>query len=212
MGIGAAIGGVASLAGGLFGASASSDAASSQANSAQQATNAQLGMFNTIQGNLKPYMNAGGQDLSSLQGYLNSSETGGPGGQPGLLHQFGAQDLKNNLAPNYQFQLGQGMEMLANQNAASGGAGGGNAFVGEEAYAQNTAASAYQQAYNNYNQNQNNIYSRLGNLAQLGQNSANNSSSGASSFAGGISNSLIGAISKAMPMLPTIAGGCSRNR
>ena len=182
-----------SVVSGLIGAGASNSAANTQASAANNATATQLGMFNTIQGNLKPYMTAGNADLGTLQGYLNSSETGGPGGTPGLLHQFGAQDLNANLAPNYQFQLGQGQQSLANQNAATGGAGGGNAFSGEEALTQNMAGSAYQNAYNNYNNNQNNIYSRLGNLAQLGQASGTNSALGGSAFAGGMSNSIIGA-------------------
>jgi len=193
MGISAAIGGVASLAGAVIGGSASQSAADTQASAANNATAQQLQMFNTIQGNMQPYMGAGKTDLGQLQGYLNADQYGGPGGQPGLLHQFGAQDLKANIAPNYQFQLGQGEGMLANQNAATGGAGGGNAFAGEQAFAQNTAGSAYQQAYNNYNNNQNNIYSRLGNIAQLGQASGTNSALGGSAFAGGMSNSIIGA-------------------
>jgi len=194
-GVGAAILGAGALGvvGSVIGANASQSAADTQASAANNATAQQLGMFNTIQGNMAPYMAAGSQDLGTLQGYLNSSETGGPGGAPGLLHQFGAADLKANIAPNYQFQLGQGEGMLANQNAAAGGAGGGNAFAGEQAFAQNTAGSAYQQAYNNYNNNQNNIYSRLGNLAQLGQASGTNSALGGSAFAGGMSNSIIGA-------------------
>jgi hypothetical protein len=101
--------------------------------------------------------------------------------------------LNKNLAPNYQFQLGQGMGMLSNQNAAAGGAGGGNAFAGEQAYVQNTAASAYQNAYNNYQNNQNAIYSRLGNLAQLGQASGTNTALGGSAFGAGIASTQVGA-------------------
>jgi hypothetical protein len=55
------------------------------------------------------------------------------------------------------------------------------------------AGSAYQNAYNNYNNNQQNIYSRLGNLANLGQASGNNSSLGGSAFAGGMANTIVGA-------------------
>ena len=182
-----------SVVSGLLGANASSSAAGQQAGAANNATAMQQGMFNTIQGNMAPYMQQGQQSLSQLGGYMNASTSGGAGGQPGLLHSFNASDLNANLAPNYQFQLGQGMGMLSNQNAATGGAGGGNAFTGEQAYVQNTAQNAYQNAYNNYNNNQQNIYSRLGNLASLGQASGTNSALGGSAFAGGMSNSIIGA-------------------
>lgn len=193
MGIGAAIGGVASLAGGLIGGNAASSAAGQQASAANDATAAQQAMFNTIQGNMQPYMAQGKTSLGQLGQYMNASETGGPGGQPGLLHQFGAQDLQNNMAPNYQFQLSQGLGANQNMAAAGGGALGGNALEGMQSFAQNTAQNAYQNAYNNYNNNQNNIYSRLGNLAQLGQASGTNSALGGSAFAGGMANTIVGA-------------------
>jgi len=184
------------IVGGVAGAAISSDASRSasnkQADAAKNATNTQQGMFNSIQGNMQPFVSGGQQDFSQLQQYMNADQTGGPGGAPGLLHTFGPQDLQANLAPNYQFQLGQGMGMLQNQNAATGGAGGGNAFAGEQAFAQNTAASAYQNAYNNYQNNQNAIYSRLGNLAQLGQASGTNTALGGSAFGQGISNTMVG--------------------
>ena len=181
------------VVGGVVSAAASSHAAGQAADAANNATASQRGMFNDIQGNMQPYIDQGKTSLGTLNSYMNDSQTGGPGGGPGLLHQFGASDLNANLAPNYQFQLGQGMGMLSNQAAAGGGAGGGNSFAGEQAYAQNTAGSAYQQAYNNYNNNQQNIYSRLGNLAQLGQASGTNTALGGSAFAGGMANTIVGA-------------------
>jgi len=178
---------------GVIGAAASYAGSQAQAGAAEAGTAAQLGMFQSIQSNMQPYLSQGDSSIQQLGGYMNASETGGPGGVPGLLHTFNAQDLNANLAPNYQFQLGQGQGMLANQNAAAGGAGGGNAFAGEEAYTQNTAASAYQNAYNNYQNNQNAIYSRLGNLAQLGQASGTNTALGGSAFGQGIANTMVGA-------------------
>lgn len=188
--LGALAGGA--IGGSLAGATAAQGAANTQSAAANNATATQYGMFNTIQGNMSPYMTQGAQSLGQLGGYMNANQNGGPGGQPGLLHQFGAADLTANLSPNYQFQLGQGMGMLQNQNAAAGGAGGGNAFTGEQSYAQNTAQNAYQQAYSNYQTNQQNVYNRLGNLAQLGQASGTNTALGGSAFAGGMSNTIVG--------------------
>ena len=165
------------------------------AGSANQATAAQLGMFNTVMGNLAPYMGAGKAALGELGSYLNASETGGPGGSPGLLHQFGPQDLTANLAPNYNFQLAQGQNAIQNQNAATGGAVGGNALTGINAFSQNFASNAYQNAFQNYQTNQNNVYGRLGNLAQLGQASSYGrvASCGRRQFSQGISNTITGA-------------------
>lgn len=183
---------VAIVGAGVIGAVGSNLAAGQQAGAAQQATDTQTGMFNQVMGNLAPYQQAGTSALGALQGYLNPSETGGPGGQPGLLHQFGPTDLTNNLAPNYNFQLAQGQNAIQNQNAATGGAIGGNALTGINAFSQNFAANAYQQAYENYQTNQNNVYGRLGNLAQLGQVSSTGQASGAPMFASGISNTIQG--------------------
>lgn len=96
-----------------------------------------------------------------------------------LLHQFDANDLTTNLAPNYAFMLDQGQQ--ANKNAANLGGGllGGNALQGLDTFTQNYAQNAYQQAYNNYNTNQNNIFTRLSGVAQTGQNSAVNAASNA---------------------------------
>lgn len=185
--IAAAVGSVVSSVVGGLGASS---AANTQAGAAQAATAAQQGMFNTIQGNMQPYMQQGTASLGQLGSYLNANATGGPGGAPGLLHAFGAGDLSSNMAPNYQFQLGQGMGQTQNQFAAGGG--GGNELAGLQSFAQNYAGNAYQNAFNNYNTGQNNIYSRLGTLAQLGQASGTNSALGGSAFAGGISNTITG--------------------
>jgi hypothetical protein len=84
-----------------------------------------------------------------------------------LNRPFTAADLKSNLAPNYDFQLQQGLG--ATTNAANAGGFGGNALKGINDYAQNYAAGAYQQAFSNYTANQTNIYNRLSSLAGLGQ-------------------------------------------
>ena len=182
--------GGAILGAGLIGAVGSNIASGQQAGAAQNATNVQQGMFNQVMGNLQPYMQAGQGSLGQLQGYLNAGAMGGPGGSAGLLHPFGASDLTSNLAPNYQFQLGQGLGQIANQGAATGMSG--NTLAGLQSYSQDYAANAYQNAFQNYQTTQGNIYSRLGNLAQLGQASATGSASGAPLFSSGISQTIQG--------------------
>ena len=82
-------------------------------------------------------------------------------------HQFNAEDLKSNLAPNYDFQLQQGLGATTNAGNAAGFSG--NTLKGINDYAQGYAGNAYQQAFSNYTANQTNIYNRLSNLAGLGQ-------------------------------------------
>jgi hypothetical protein len=87
-------------------------------------------------------------------------------------HQFNANDLNTNLAPNYAFQLAQGQ--MANQRAgnAAGGALGGNALQGLQRYTQDYAGGAYQNAFNNYNTQRNNIYNSLKGMADIGTTSS----------------------------------------
>jgi len=120
--------------------------------------------------------------------------TGGttPGSPGWLNHSFGAADLNANLAPNYGFQLGQGLGQIQNEGAAAGGAVGGNTLSGLNSFAQNYASNAYQQAFQNYTTNQQNVYGRLGNLAQLGEQASTGSASGAPMFSSGISQTIQG--------------------
>jgi hypothetical protein len=128
------------------------------------------------------YANTSGnmQNLYNQQvGYQNPYQDIGRAGSQGLLanqgyltHQFDTNDLNTNLAPNYAFMLGQGQ--MANQRAANAGGGalGGNALQGLQRYTQDYAGNAYQQAFNNYNTQRNNIYNSLAGMANIGTTSA----------------------------------------
>jgi len=145
--------------------------------------NAQAGLYGQTNTNLaNNYANTLGnmQNLYSQQvGYQNSYQDIGRAGSQGLLanqdylqHQFDANDLNTNLAPNYAFQLQQGQ--MANQRAGNmgGGALGGNALQGLQRYTQDYAGGAYQNAFNNYNTQRNNIYNSLAGMANIGTTSA----------------------------------------
>lgn len=86
-----------------------------------------------------------------------------------LTHQFNASDLQAGLAPNYDFMLQQGQ--MANQRAANvgGGAIGGNALQGLNKYTQDYAGNAYQNAFQNYQQQRTGIYNTLAGIAGIGQ-------------------------------------------
>lgn len=110
------------------------------------------------------------------------------GGQ--FTHQFNANDLNANLAPNYQFQLDQGLGAVRNAGNLSTGLVSGNTLKGINDYAQNYAGGAYQQAYNNYNQNQTNIFNRLSNIAGLGQTANQSTGSAATATGQGVANTI----------------------
>lgn len=114
-------------------------------------------------------------------------------GQGQFNHQFTGQDLQTNLAPNYQWQLDQGLGALQNSQAGKSGLVSGNAMRGLNDYAQNFASGAYQNAFNNYNTQQSNIFNRLSTIAGLGSASANNSANVGATTGAGVANSMIGA-------------------
>ena len=147
-----------SILSGLIGSGASQSAANTQAGAATQASANQMSMFNTINAQQAPWRQAGQNALNQI-GTMN----------PQFTHTFDAQDLNTNLAPNYAWQLGQGQGALQNQYNASGGLISGNTLKGMQDYTQNFAGNAYQQAFNNYNSQQTNIFNRLSNIAGLGQ-------------------------------------------
>lgn len=242
----------ASVGGGLLSAEASKSAANTQANAANNATQAQLKMFDTINQQGAPYrqsgrvalgmINAGfadpgpatgpagsynyqGQTYSSLNdirsaleadyvaksggldpkqpavqasidsALANATPNGAQGGiNPGqFTHQFNAEDLKSSLAPNYQFQLDQGLGALKNAGNLQTGLISGNTLKGINDYAQNYAGGAYQQAFNNFTANQNNIFNRLSTVAGLGTTANQTTAGSGSTISGNAANTMVGA-------------------
>jgi len=90
---------------------------------------------------------------------------------PSLTTPFTNADLNAQLAPNYQFQLQQGLGQTANAANATGGLLSGNAQQGLQNYAQNFAGNAYQNALNNYLTQNQSIFNKLSNIAGIGSSS-----------------------------------------
>ena len=126
------------------------------------------GNYANTQGNLYDIYN---QQVGIQQPYQAVGQAGSQGligNQDYFNRQFTNADLNANLAPNYAFQLQQGQ--MANQRAANMGGGsiGGNALQGLQRYTQDYAGNAYQNAFNNFNTQRNNIYNTLSGMANIG--------------------------------------------
>ena len=85
---------------------------------------------------------------------------------------FTVEDFYNYADPGYAFQLQQGTQALQNSAAANSGALSGAALKDLLKYNQDYAGTAYNDAFNRYQTQQGNIFSRLSSLATLGQNAA----------------------------------------
>jgi hypothetical protein len=171
--------GIAAAAGlGLIGsnkqASAATAAANTQAQASQSAQNQLQQNFQTLAPNYNPYLQTGQAGLANLNAAMPSLTAQQPAYKP-----FTAQDLNANLAPNYQFMLQQGLGAQSQGLNASGG--GSNIGIANTKFAEDYASNAYQNALQNYMGQQNqafnqsqtqqtNIYNKLLGIAGVGQN------------------------------------------
>lgn len=153
-----------------------------------------------------------------------NGQPGSAGGYGSLLKSFDTSDWQA-LSPAYNFQKQQGTQGVLNGAAAGQGALSGSAYKDLIDYNQNEANTSFNNAFNQYQTQQGNIYSRLSGIAQLGQSSANNTGQQGTALAGqaaqsatnigtaqaggavGIGNAISGAASGAAPWLAYGAGG-----
>jgi hypothetical protein len=153
-----AIGGSALL--GYVGAKKQAGAAESasqmQYQATQDAAKQQREMFDILNEQQKPYRESGYAALNQINTML-----------PQFTKEFTSADLIKNLDPSYQFMLQQGLG--ATGQAMNVGGGGSNVDLARQRFAQEYAKSGAQQAFNNYQSQQSNIYNRLSNLAGIGQ-------------------------------------------
>jgi len=140
----AVIGGAAVLGGAYMSSQGAQNAANTQANAASQQQSNLLAAGQQASQQFTPYANYGATPLASLTA-----------NNPYFNQQFTAADLKSNLAPNYQFMLGQVLGATS-ENVNVGG-GGSNANMARTKFAEDYASNAYQNAFNNFQAQRGNI-------------------------------------------------------
>jgi hypothetical protein len=147
---------VGSVASGYMQSQAARSAAQTQADAAARAQGQLLATGSEAADLYNPYTSQGITALNKM------------GTDPYFTKQFSNQDLNANLAPNYDFQLRQGQQANMMASNATGGMVGGNAQKALQDYTQNYAGTAYQKAFENFNQQRQNIYSNLNLVAGYG--------------------------------------------
>lgn len=131
------------------------------------------------------------------------------------------------LSPAYNFQKQQGIQGVLNADTAGQGALSGAAMKDLIDYNQSSANTSFNNAFNQYQTQQGNIFSRLSGIAQLGQSSANNTGQQGTALAGqaaqsatnigtaqaggivGTANAISGGLSSAIPWLASANWGGS---
>lgn len=165
------VGAVASIIGGLFGGNASQDAARQQYEALQRAARIQEQMYNDQVSRSQPYLNAGNVANNQYLQYL------GLGGSPqaanyGMYAQpFSMKNFQQD--PGYTFRLGEGLKAINQQFAGRGGIGSGAALKAISNYGQNAASQEYQNAYNRYYNDRNQMLAPLSELTNRGYNASN---------------------------------------
>lgn len=191
---------VAGLLGAGMQSSAAKSAAQTQADAARAATEQQRQMFDIIQKQQQPYRQTGYSGLNIIGSMLPGQQPqydeqgnliGTQAGTGYLTQQFGPEQLKSSLAPNYQFMLQQGLG--ATSQAMNPQGGGSNIERARQRFAEDYASNAYQKAFENFQAQQTNIYNRLASVAGLGQASLGQSTPAATQMAGNIGQGMIGA-------------------
>jgi hypothetical protein len=154
-------------------AGAAESAAAGQVQAANEATRLQREMFDIQNAQQAPYRQAGYGALTNIQQMLPQLTA-----VPAAYRPFTQEDLKSNLAPNYQFMLDQGLG--ATRQAMNVGGGGSNVQRAGTKFAEDYASNAYQNALANYMNQQaqgfsqqqtgvGNVYNRLASIAGIGQ-------------------------------------------
>lgn len=134
----------------VIGGVAAKSAAGEQAQGQEQAANTQMQMFNKLQQQEQPFINAGAQAETNLNNLMNPANAG---------------EISNYISslPGYQFQLQTGSQALRNQETPGSGALSGQTMKSLMGFNQGLAGTFY----NNY------VQQLLG-QAQIGAGAAGN--------------------------------------
>jgi hypothetical protein len=219
---------LATIGGAIIGADASRSASNRQVDASNRALELQREQFNLINQQQAPYRGIGYTSLSQIGGMLGGQtpmfdaqgkpmldEAGMPMMQQGsgyLTRQFGPEDLKTSLAPNYEFMLKEG-QRAARQRLNAGGSGGSDIDRGITRFAEDYASNAYQNAFQNFSNQRKDIYNTLAGIAGIGQTgqtatntAATNYGTNASNLMTGIGNAQAGGIVGSANMFTNAAG------
>jgi hypothetical protein len=180
MGVGAAIlGAGGSLLSGLLGSNAAQKASKQQQQFEQQALQQQMMMFQQTQQNFAPFINLGSGAANKLTGLTDT-----------LTKPFNPTMADLAATPGYQFTLDQGLKSTQNSFAAQGLGLSGAALKGATNYAEGLASTTYQNQFQNYLAQNQQIYNMLSGEVGIGESAAAGQGQLGQQASGNISNLL----------------------
>jgi len=185
----ALIGAGSSLLGGLLGSNAAQNAANTQARSADKATALQREMWQKQLELNKPFYEAGLTGQNALLQYLGLGGDKTAANYGAGMKPFDASMMYED--PGYQFRMQQGLDALNKTAAQRGGLLSGNALKAAERYGQDYGSQEYNNSFNRYWQQRNQILNPLQSLLGQGQTTANNLGSAGQNYATNAGNTMM---------------------
>lgn len=147
----------ATVVGTYLASEGSSDAADTQADAANRASDLQRSQYDQTRADNAPWRAAGEQALNKLTGLMNDGS---------LTSRFSGQGIESE--PGYAFGMQQGMRGIDNSASARGGIGGAALKAGTR-YAQDYAGTKWGAAFDRDRMEKSDIFNRLSGFAGTGQ-------------------------------------------
>lgn len=170
----AAIGGIGtSLYGSNKASKAAKSAAQTQAAAADRATEVQKEMYDQTRSDFDPFRKTGTNALGRLVGFNPQSYQGsqfsynGSSNPSYASQQYQPSQFNFEESPSYQFRKEQGMDGIQSQAAAGGGLLSGATLKALNQYNSNLASQEYDNAFNQYQTDENRNFNRYLNQEQL---------------------------------------------
>lgn len=186
--------GGAVLGGSALGAGASIFGANKQAQSAEQANQLIAQQASNTQGLLQPYNQTGYLAMNQLRGLLGlPSNDGSVAANPNaqLAKSFSLSDFQQ--SPDYQFNLQQGQMAIDKAANAKGNLYAPQTLQDISKFSQGLASNEFMNAYNMFNQDNNNLFGRLNSLSGAGQSAAAGQGAAGLNAAGMMGNNITSA-------------------
>jgi hypothetical protein len=182
----------ATVASAVIGSQASKSAASTQANAAARASDAQRDMFERQVELQEPFREAGLKGQNRLMELLGLSEDKkAPGFGKYASAEFGMD--KFTADPGYAFRMSEGMKALERSAAARGGLLSGATLKGTQRFGQDLASQEYQNAFNRYQAERTGTLNPYQALSGTAQTSANTLTNAAGNLGTQLGSNIIGA-------------------
>jgi hypothetical protein len=191
MGLAAAAGAVASVAGGVIASKGAKSAANTQAQAARDAQASQERMFNRQIELQEPFRQAGmtaQQEIMQLLGIGGDKAAAGYGS---MAKPFGMSDFEQD--PGYAFRQAEGMKALERSSAARGNLLSGSTMKGIQRFGQDLASQEYGNAFNRFQIERSARLNPLQSLMGSGQSAANTMTSAAGNFGQASANNMMNA-------------------